>query len=381
MDARLPSAPTLPPEVIDLIIDHLHDHLTSLKACSLVNRTFLASSRYHLHAGVFVTTRNFHAFMGRLKVPKNTWTFCLRSLHAAEFELKELIQLWPFLPTFSHLRFLTIHGRPIIFDDDLSGTQSIPSVRSVTLSRATFSSFQGLTALLRRFPSLRALKLDRVSFQINSPAASPLSLQALNLETLSMTLTPEIMAWLQWTKFSVRAEFIELNIQIMSPAVAAYFRALGSQLNKLTLKFEPPPLLATFSLLSPLQHNTSLRSIRIARAFWIVNENDIRVAPSLERLLHHLQSCCGGLEELALDAVLMGPHSAALMAPHSQLARPRDAAEIIDGVGFARLRRIDFYGPWDSPNDILAAQFMTTMLALLPVQHARGIVHVGGYKS
>ncbi|KAJ7181367.1 hypothetical protein C8R43DRAFT_270058 [Mycena crocata] len=372
MDASPHFAPVVPPEVIGLIVDYLHDHPTSLKACGLVNHNFLASSRFHLYAGVSLTRRNLRAFLDSVKVPKNTWTVCLRSLHAAEFEHKDLIQLWPFLPTLSHLRSLIIHGHPITFDDNLIETQSIHSVRSLALSRATFSSFRGLTAFLLRFLSLRALKLDRISFQTTPPSASPVLSKALNLEAISMPLTPEMMAWLEWTKFSFRAELIELDVKFMSPSIIDYFRALGTHLRKLTLKFESSGLLASFSELSPLQYNTALRSIRVTQAFWIVKENDIRVSPSLARLLQHVQTC-GRVEELALSAAFM-------LDGYSHLSRPQEAAEIIDGVGFARLQRIDFYGPWDTTTDILATQFRTTILALLPVQHARGIVHIGGYK-
>jgi hypothetical protein len=37
----------LPPELVDRIIDHLHDHQVSLKACALTCRTWRFASQYH----------------------------------------------------------------------------------------------------------------------------------------------------------------------------------------------------------------------------------------------------------------------------------------------------------------------------------------------
>jgi hypothetical protein len=58
---------------------------------------------------------------------------------------------------------------------------------------------------------------------------------------------------------------------------------------------------------------------------------------------------------------------------------PQEVAAILDGVGFAGLRKITFYGPWDRCDDILGKQFRSTVLALLPRQDSRGIVHVAAH--
>ena len=43
---------SLPPEILDLIIDHLHDEPTALKACCLVSKSWIQRSRTHLFASV-----------------------------------------------------------------------------------------------------------------------------------------------------------------------------------------------------------------------------------------------------------------------------------------------------------------------------------------
>jgi len=48
----------LPLELIELIIDHLHDDSVALKACSLVSRTFLQPARVHLFENIELRFRH-----------------------------------------------------------------------------------------------------------------------------------------------------------------------------------------------------------------------------------------------------------------------------------------------------------------------------------
>jgi hypothetical protein len=43
---------SLPPEILDLIVDHLHDEPTALKACCVVSKSWIQRSRIHLFASV-----------------------------------------------------------------------------------------------------------------------------------------------------------------------------------------------------------------------------------------------------------------------------------------------------------------------------------------
>jgi len=51
----LPATPYLPQELVDYIIDHLHDDRLTLNNCSLVSRAWLPTSRLHLFAKVSLT--------------------------------------------------------------------------------------------------------------------------------------------------------------------------------------------------------------------------------------------------------------------------------------------------------------------------------------
>lgn len=51
-----------PPELRDLIIDHLHDDHTSLKSCSLTCHAWLPRSRYHIFVRIKLSSANRDAF-------------------------------------------------------------------------------------------------------------------------------------------------------------------------------------------------------------------------------------------------------------------------------------------------------------------------------
>src|ERR1700761_3535360 len=68
------SKPTFPPELFDWIIGQIHDDLSLLLTCSLVCRSWLASSRYHIFRYKVVTLRprNVQAFVRLITSPSST---------------------------------------------------------------------------------------------------------------------------------------------------------------------------------------------------------------------------------------------------------------------------------------------------------------------
>lgn len=127
MDVTAPAS-RCPPELIDVIIDHLYWDLTTLRTCSLVARSWLPSSRYHLFRAITLSPKlassgkhtevvfmelltspfcTFHTFVRRLQInlgPVRTTQWFLDSsdnlsslssintLHVAFLSLAELGQ-------------------------------------------------------------------------------------------------------------------------------------------------------------------------------------------------------------------------------------------------------------------------------------------------
>ena len=126
----------LPAEILDLIIDHLHDEPDALKTCCVVSKSWVPRTRRHLFAHV---------------------EFCAQKSH---------MELWkkafrdPSDSPAHHTRTLTIDGDPITASTDESVDGWIRAFRNVvhlklsSMSRATLVQFHGIS------PAVRSLRLS-----------------------------------------------------------------------------------------------------------------------------------------------------------------------------------------------------------------------------
>ncbi|KAJ6550427.1 hypothetical protein DFH09DRAFT_1319922 [Mycena vulgaris] len=357
-------APRLPPEVVDLVIDNLREDFVTLRICGLVSRDWLVTSRHH---ALYVPYWNIHTFLDLLNSPLNTFFFPLRGLHLLGVQQDNISQIWPLLPAFSSLRTLHLYGKQLTLGKDSVIPGHLPLLKSFGLSMAHFASYDILTTFLSQFPSLKTLKLVSVACDAGPVAIRKATLQ-IQLNMLSFTLYPGILGWLKAIDFSLSAPCLEVDFLEEDTDLGDYLKFHGKNLRHLTLKFRAESQLSIFSEHPVLHANDSLQSLKISHCFTISGEYRIRVAPALGRILRHLAH--SRIDQLMFVTAL---ESAGAPAPASSSS---DAAELLDGIGFAGLRRIEFHGPWDSAHDILRKQFTSAILALLPLQAARGAVHI-----
>ena len=76
-------APPLPPEMLDLIVDHLRDESTALKSCCLVSRSWIIRARRHLFARIEFRdsrTSTLESWMKTFPNPSNSPAHHTRSL-------------------------------------------------------------------------------------------------------------------------------------------------------------------------------------------------------------------------------------------------------------------------------------------------------------
>ena len=59
--------PVLANELVDAIIDFLHEERSSLYACALVSKSCLSSARYHLFSDIVVDSKNFPSFLSLIE--------------------------------------------------------------------------------------------------------------------------------------------------------------------------------------------------------------------------------------------------------------------------------------------------------------------------
>jgi hypothetical protein len=60
---------SLPPEILDLIVDHLHDEPTALKTCCVVSKSWIQRTRTHLFASVEFSPPTFHIELWKKTFP------------------------------------------------------------------------------------------------------------------------------------------------------------------------------------------------------------------------------------------------------------------------------------------------------------------------
>ncbi|KAJ7612234.1 hypothetical protein FB45DRAFT_1037153 [Roridomyces roridus] len=367
--------PILPPEVLDRVIDSLHDDVPMLRVCSLVSRAWMASSRYLLFAvnALIVDRKSLLPFIELLDSPHNTLLARIERLHCTEFQYAQLEALWKALPALLHLRELHIAGN-ILRIDSLPGpdSQIFPRITNLAMRHVNFPSCRTLKSLLLRFPSLMVLNFQNTlvdrSGQLDTDEVDPsplrleLDLDSFHLEDSSST------GWLTWRGLGLRARDISLYIPSSASTehVSEFLAAAGPQLQHLTMRF------SSYRLASALRYPATLLSVRFVNAFWIAMLRstgvvELTAQPELPSVLRHIQSSVPTLQELAFDV-----HAVPSQLALSNIAS-EDAALILQGPGFAGLRRLDFRVLGETSS---CESLRSTFAALLPGLHARGIIHV-----
>jgi hypothetical protein len=124
-------SPKVPPEITDIVIDHLHDDKDALLMCSLVCKDWVPASRFHLFSPLVVTYESVTINNSILEHPLGT-----------------------ILPSIRHFQFRGwVHlGVPCVF----AALPGLPSVH------ARFTSAADETILLPHIWNLRTLELTDV---------------------------------------------------------------------------------------------------------------------------------------------------------------------------------------------------------------------------
>lgn len=197
----------LPRELLDMVTDHLHGDQPSLRACSLVNKTWLPSSRYHLFYAIRL--EYWHGHQPNLKSEtgvlerflsdgQNVWMF-VRQLqvdpahedqltleHSGEARnlLQAIIRSLPKLHTliFAHLENMSPH----FFGNDESASSHIYEPRVHLPNLVLWDMQEGYLYFwlhLRAFASIG--KLHVLNSKTQSPADLPPGLDESNFPCIS----------------------------------------------------------------------------------------------------------------------------------------------------------------------------------------------------
>ncbi|KAJ7837096.1 hypothetical protein B0H13DRAFT_2422135 [Mycena leptocephala] len=403
-----------PPELQDLVVDHLHDQKHTLCICGLVAKSWLRSSRHHLFTSVFLRYHNWEDFVQLLGSPLATFAQSINSLtisvsdydtHSpgSSSNLNRVILL---LRTF-HEPEPRFPANPLRF----------PALRSLRLEDCHWPGVTETTAnsLVALFPNITELDLHLVTFlspshmvvmvspfsQLQKASINPLFLQREsafdlshypevphNLAHLRLRLGPltnnlhfdQVVLW-----FHVNPPIRVLELGMMDaqslPSVGNLLRALGPQLQDFDLKLMYHVTAGMFddSDSYPVRRNDRTFSDDIKTHI------DLSQNTNLHRLTIHLS-----LRRFQPAAAALHAPWALLAAPHSTISTLTlvlsiDFLELLDNLDwthlntaletypqFIALRRLHFIVHCPSMMDAIEGQIR----ARVQEYSARGIVEV-----
>ena len=162
---------TLPGELIDQIIDHLHDDISSLQACCLTCRTWMPSARIHLFCDVLLTTERAAAFALLLDASPDISLFVKRlniqgdasQLYSKSGYIETIVPtIAPKLTRLSTLRIDSVtlaHLHPKALSALIDG---FPVLKTLSLSSVTFEKFRDFAALVIAHPLIERLDLGHI---------------------------------------------------------------------------------------------------------------------------------------------------------------------------------------------------------------------------
>ncbi|KAJ6592531.1 hypothetical protein B0H19DRAFT_1087988 [Mycena capillaripes] len=184
----------LPPELEDLIIDHLHDQKHALTTCGLVNKAWLRSSRQHLFEVVTLRDTTICKAFARLSTsPLATFAHCVNALvisppdHGTLKFLTAFIPKMPDLPAMRRLHFTDIdRGLDKAVADSIA--TKFDNITDVDFTAVRFDTPQQMIAFLSCFTRLKKVSIVVDFVQDGDPVSYPVIPHT--LEDLRLRLGP-----------------------------------------------------------------------------------------------------------------------------------------------------------------------------------------------
>lgn len=229
------------PELVDIIIDYLHDDRRSLASCALVAHQWVPSSRHHLFASVTLPSTRWLRFLELLDSSFTTISPHVRALTLTDDQenLEPLTQSIAHLAT--HLLAITSLSLEMMDWRTLSRdcTATLSSFHQITylhLSCVRFITGDDVVDLIHSYPLLEEFSVEKVLCDSSTRGAGlPSSLRVLRIH-LSVSLS----AFMSVSVFSGHGPYalntVDVSIEHYDlTSFRLFLRVLGSQLRHLIL--------------------------------------------------------------------------------------------------------------------------------------------------
>ena len=227
--------PHIPPEIIALTVDHLHNDTAALKACSLVSYAFLPSAQAYLFENIKLRFRrdgnikSMRAFISTDPSGVLSHTRDLTLFYPGSFISPSILdEIFDHFTAFSKVRGLRIHLDTFHFvDRDLTSTSCYFSHFRPTLQSLDLTTFGGnpknLLAFITFFPFLEELSLSFYDAGLTAaPDRRVVVLDPNLLTPLRGTLRilagpPDIELIVELTKVRILYHTLELGEHLLLP--------------------------------------------------------------------------------------------------------------------------------------------------------------------
>ena len=241
MSPKMVSTPTIPPELVDIILDYAHNDLSLLTACSLVCKTWFPSARYHIFNSATLDAQNASSFVQLLNAPLSTIPHFVRRIEAKDTYEGErwLSSLFPSLSVLPALTSVSITSSfdTTFSQDTLSTLASFDTLVELKLTECAFEDFSQVQKLLCSFPVLERLHLEAdwpeprglTRTEGNpSPRLNEVYLRCESSHVLTwLMMAPQVAPVSKLTLHGVDADDL--------PVVTRYLQNLGPALTHLTI--------------------------------------------------------------------------------------------------------------------------------------------------
>ena len=194
---------SLPPEILDLIVDHLHDETATLRACCLVSGSWIPRSRIHLfdHVEFRSSGRTLESWMKTFPDPSNSPAYYTRSLCLSHSNANSvaIADCRPWVHSFNNIADLQVAA--VGYDQDLISLTQLhglsPSLRSIRLfySNAPLSEVLALIFSFRLLEdlALRSLHGTEKTDEWDAPPISPKFTGTLDLRGSNRYVTRKLL--------------------------------------------------------------------------------------------------------------------------------------------------------------------------------------------
>lgn len=163
-------------ELIDEVIDHLHDDIPTLRSCALASRSCAMRARKHIHSNLVIGSRGCGPKMVlyptkavHYKKIHHLRTFptlanCVRTMTASE-SLESLTTEPISFPRLHTLRLFNIVWRSLSVESAGFIQTALAGIKSLILNNVGFDCFNSFLSLLDAFPALAELTIENCYFQ------------------------------------------------------------------------------------------------------------------------------------------------------------------------------------------------------------------------